>query len=57
MVWSTNGGVRFNSVFDKELVLSKVTQYAYDVVLTSVRRRFNVMDVVWRSKRRRVLTG
>ena len=25
--------------------------------LTSMRRRFNVMDVVWTSKRRRVLTG
>ena len=33
------------------------TQYAHDVVLTSVRRRFNVMDVVWVSKRCRVLTG
>ena len=32
------------------------TQYAHDVVLTSVRRRFNVMDVVWTSKRRRVFT-
>ena len=33
------------------------TQYAHDVVLTSVRRRFNVMDFVWTLKRRRVLTG
>ena len=33
------------------------SQYAHDVVLTSMRRRFNVMDVVWTSKRRRVLTG
>ena len=32
-------------------------QYARDVVLASVRRRFNVMDVVWMSKRCRVLTG
>ena len=32
-------------------------QYAHDVVLTSMRRRFNVMDVVWTSKRRCVLTG
>ena len=32
-------------------------QYAHDVVLTFIRRRFNVMDVVWRSKRRRMLTG
>ena len=32
-------------------------QYARDVVLASVRRRFNVMDVVWMSKRRRVPTG
>ena len=35
----------------------KVTQYAQGVVLASVRRRFNVMDVVWMSKRCRVLTG
>ena len=34
-----------------------MSQYAHDVVLTSVRRRSNVMDVVWTSKRRRVLTG
>ena len=33
------------------------TQYAHDVVLKSVPRRFNVMDVVWTSKRRCVLTG
>ena len=33
------------------------TQYAHDVVLTSVRRRSNVMDVVWTSKQRRLLTG
>ena len=33
------------------------SQYAHDVVLTSVRRPFNVMDVVWLSKRCRVLTG
>ena len=33
------------------------TQYAHDVVLTSVRRRFDVTDVVWTSKRCRVLTG
>ena len=32
----------------------KSAQYAHDVVLTSMRRRFNVMDVVWMSKRRRV---
>ena len=37
--------------------LKPTTQYAHDIVLTSVRRRFNVMDVVWTSKRRRVLTG
>ena len=29
----------------------------YDIVLTSVRRRFNAMDVVWMSKRCRVVTG
>ena len=33
-----------------------LSQYAHDVVLTSMRRRFNVMDVVWTSKRRRVFT-
>ena len=38
-------------------VVNVASQYAYDVVLTSVRRRFNVMDVVWTSKRRSVLTG
>ena len=32
-----------------------LTQYAHDVVRTSVRSRFNVMDVVWMSKRCRVL--
>ena len=32
-------------------------QYAHDVVLTFMRRRFNVRDVVWTSKRLRVLTG
>ena len=31
-------------------------EYTHDVVLTSVRRRFNVMDVVWTLKRRRMLT-
>ena len=34
-----------------------IAQYTHDVVLTSVRRRFNVMNVVWMSKRCRVLTG
>ena len=33
------------------------SQYAQNVVLTSIRRRFNAMDVVWMSKRCRVLTG
>ena len=32
-------------------------QYAHNVVLTSARRRFNIMDVVWTSKRCRVRTG
>ena len=32
-------------------------QYANDVVSTSVRRRINVINVVWTLKRRRVLTG
>ena len=34
-----------------------LAQYAHDVVLTSIRRRFNVMDFVWTSKRRRMFTG
>ena len=38
-------------------VYSSTSQYAHNVVLTSVRRRFNVMDVIWMSKRCRVLTG
>ena len=44
---------------DTEIELYKflISQYAHDVVLTSMQRRFNVMDVVWTSKRRRVLTG
>ena len=40
-----------------EKIFTLTSQYAHDVVLTSVRSRFNVMDVVWTSKRRRVLTG
>ena len=36
---------------------NSTNRYAHDVVLTSVRRRSNVMDVVWMSKRCRVLTG
>ena len=39
------------------LCVTEQPQYAHDVVLTCVRRRFNVMDVVWMSKRCRVLTG
>ena len=44
---------------DTEIELYKflISQYAHDVVLTSMQRRFNVMDVVWTSKRSRVLTG
>ena len=38
-------------------MIVSLAQYAHDVVLKSVRRRFDVMDVVWTSKRRRVLTG
>ena len=34
--------------FNKEF---KTTQYTHDVVLTSIQRRFNVLDVVWTSKR------
>ena len=34
-----------------------LSQYAHDVVLASLRCRFNVMDIVWTSKRSRVLTG
>ena len=43
----------------KEAILDKniQTQYTHDVVLTSMRRRFKVMDVAWTSKRRRALTG
>ena len=37
--------------------LNITSQYAHDVVLTSAQRRFSVMDVVWMSKRCRVLTG
>ena len=37
--------------------LRELFQCAHGVVLTSVRRRFNVMDVVWMSKGCRVLTG
>ena len=36
---------------------SQRRQDAHNVVLTSIRRRFNVMDVVWTLKRRRVRTG
>ena len=32
--------------------VQEATQYAHDVVLTSMQRRFNVMDVVWTSKGR-----
>ena len=46
----------FNLVFVL-IKTSKHAQYAHGVVLTSMRRRFNVMNVVWTSKRRRVLTG
>ena len=42
------------SIYRANLVQS---HYAHDVVLTSVRGRFNVMDVVWMSKRCRVLIG
>ena len=37
--------------------VSFTSQYANDVVLKSAQRWFNVMDVVWTSKRRRILTG
>ena len=33
------------------------TQYAHNVILTSIRRRPNVMDVVWTLKQRCVRTG
>ena len=33
------------------------SQYAHNVVLTYIWRRFNVKDVVQMTKRRRVLTG
>ena len=32
-------------------VVKYASQYAHDVVLTSIRRRFNAMDVAWASKR------
>ena len=41
----------------KTKMLQIMPQYAHDVVLKSVQRRFNVMDIVWTSKRRRVLSG
>ena len=41
----------------KSVAERTISQYAHDVVLTSVRRRFNVLDVLWMSKRCRVLTG
>ena len=43
--------------FTKLNVNKNTTQYAHDLVLTSMWRRFTDMDVVWTSKRRRVLTG
>ena len=41
----------------QSLKITTTTQYAHDAILTSERRRFNVMDVVWMSKRCRVLAG
>ena len=43
--------------FTKLNVNKNTTQYAHDLVLKSMWRRFTDMDVVWTSKRRRVLTG
>ena len=49
---------RQNQKIKKNAYLSATfAQYAHGVVLTSIQRRFNAMDVAWTSKRRRVLTG
>ena len=37
-------------------IFKNITQYAHDVVLTSMRRRFNVM-ALWTLYGHRVLTG
>ena len=52
--WSETKYYTLNALF---VCVIEQPQYAHDVVLTSVRRRFNVMNVVWTSKRHRVLTG
>ena len=47
-------------IYENRLHLSvwcKSTQYAHNVVLTSIQRRLSVMDVAQTSKRRRVLAG
>ena len=44
------------SVKNKRHITSSF-QYAHDVVLTSKRRRYNVMDTVWMPKRCRGFTG
>ena len=38
-----------------QIIIKELTQYAHDVVLTSIRRRFKVMDAVLTSKQRHVL--
>ena len=43
-------------VFHSFFSMSNLIQYGHDVVLTSIRRRFKVMDVVWASKWRRMPT-
>ena len=49
LIWFKN-----KNIIDFKFIHS---QYAHDVVLTSIRHRFKVMDVVWTSKGRRMLTG
>ena len=58
-IWETNLNVwkSYKRSFLLRVYSYVASQYAHDVVLTSIRRCFNVMDVVWTSKRRRVLTG
>ena len=47
-ILSSINTVNKHNEFNKEF---KTTQYTHDVVLTSIQRRFNVIDVVWTSKR------
>ena len=51
-VWCKQNLVPLNIACVPSLYQTSSSQYAHNVVLTSIRRRFNVMDVVWTSKRR-----